>query len=136
MVALEWTDPIFAMGNWGPELVEAANGRLLLSEKGEFSRAIDWLRVREADPECLIVAPCGFNLERTLHEVPFLESLPGWFDLRSVREEKVAMADGNKYFNRSGTTIVETVEILAEILHGYQAGHIGTAWVRYAEAHR
>ena len=87
LVALEWTDPVFAMGNWGPELVEAANGRLMLGEKGEFSRAIDWQRVRDADPEWLIVAPCGFDLERTTREVPTLDALPGWFDLRS--------ADGN-----------------------------------------
>ena len=76
LVALEWTDPVFAMGNWGPELVKAANGRLLLGEKGEFSRAIDWQRVRDADPEWLIVAPCGFDLERTQREVPTLEALP------------------------------------------------------------
>ena len=48
---LEWTDPVFAMGNWGPELVDAANGRLVLGERGEHSSAIDWHRVREADPD-------------------------------------------------------------------------------------
>jgi iron complex transport system substrate-binding protein len=128
---LEWTDPVFAMGNWGPELVEAANGRLVLGERGEHSSAIDWRRVREADPEWLIIAPCGFDLERARREVPTLEALPGWFDLRAVREGKVILADGNKYFNRSGTTIVETVEILAEILHGYPAGHRGKAWDTY-----
>ncbi len=132
LVALEWTDPIFAMGNWGPELVEAANGHLLLGEKGEHSRAIDWQRVRDADPEWLIIAPCGFDLERTLREVPGLEALPGWFDLRAVRQGRVVLADGNKYFNRSGTTIVETVEILAEILHGYPAGHEGKAWMSHS----
>jgi iron complex transport system substrate-binding protein len=131
LVALEWTDPVFAMGNWGPELVAAANGRLLLGEKGEFSAAIDWKLVRDADPEWLLIAPCGFDLDRTMREVPFLEALPGWFDLRAVREGKVALADGNKYFNRSGTTIVETVEILAEILHGYPARHRGKAWLSY-----
>jgi iron complex transport system substrate-binding protein len=132
LVALEWTDPIFAMGNWGPELVEAANGRLLLGENGEHSRAIDWHRVREADPEWLIIAPCGFDLKRTMRELPGLEALPGWFDLRAVRQGRVVLADGNTYFNRSGTTIVETVEILAEILHGYPAGHQGKAWVSYS----
>jgi iron complex transport system substrate-binding protein len=132
LVALEWTDPIFAMGNWGPELVEAANGRLLLSENGTFSRAIDWQRVCDADPEFLIVAPCGFDLGRALREVPFLETLPGWFELRAVREGKVAFADGNKYFNRSGTTIVETVEILAEVLHGYRGQHVGSGWLWYS----
>jgi hypothetical protein len=88
--------------------------------------------VVDANPEFLIVAPCGFDLERTQREIPTLEALPGWFDLRAVREGKVALADGNKYFNRSGTTVVETVEILAEILHGYSAGHKGNAWVSYS----
>jgi iron complex transport system substrate-binding protein len=132
VVALEWTDPIFAMGNWAPELVEAANGRLLLGEKGGYSTAIDWKQVCDADPDWLIVAPCGFDLDRTLRELPVLEALPGWFDLRAVREGKVALADGNKYFNRSGTTIVETAEIVAEILHGYAAGYRGKACVSYA----
>jgi iron complex transport system substrate-binding protein len=131
LVALEWTDPIFAMGNWGPELVDAANGRLLLGEKGAHSTAIDWKMVRDADPEWLVIAPCGFDLNRTLREVPALEALPGWFELRAVQHGKVALADGNRYFNRSGTTIVQTVEILAEILHGYPNGHWGNAWVCY-----
>ncbi len=132
VVALEWTDPMFAMGNWGPELVEAANGRPLLGENGEHSRAIDWQQVHDADPEWLIIAPCGFDLERATREAPMLEGLPGWFDMRAVRQGQVALADGNTYFNRSGTTIVETVEIVAEILHGYPAGREGKAWVRHS----
>ena len=131
VAVLEWTDPAFAMGNWGPELVEAANGQLVLSEKREYSKTIPWQDVRDADPEFLIIAPCGFNLERTIREAAFLETLPGWFELRSVREGRVALADGNKYFNRSGTTIGDTVEILAEILHGLGAQYHGTAWERY-----
>src|SRR5260370_3057438 len=63
VVMLEWTDPVFAMGNWGPELVEIANGELLLGRKGEYSVAIPAEELRAADPEYLIVAPCGFNLE-------------------------------------------------------------------------
>jgi iron complex transport system substrate-binding protein len=127
---LEWTDPIFATGNWMPELVEAANGNLLLGEKGRHSAAVTWDRVREADPEYLIIAPCGFDLERAMEELPIMERLPGWFDVRAVREAHVAVADGNKYFNRSGTTVVETVEIIAEILHGYEAGScdLRAAW--------
>lgn len=133
VVMLEWTDPIFAMGNWGPELVEAANGRLLLGERGAHSFAIDWQGVLDADPDWLIVAPCGFDLERAQAEIPTLESRPGWFELRAVREGRVVLADGNRYFNRSGTTIVETVEILAEIFHPpWRAGHEGTAWASYS----
>ncbi len=131
LIVLEWTDPVFAMGNWGPELVDAANGHLLWGEPGGHSSAIDWSRIRDADPEWLIVAPCGFDLRRTRREVPTLEALPGWFDLRAVRAGKVVLADGNRYFNRSGTTIVETVEILAEVLHGYPAGRRGKAWEVY-----
>jgi iron complex transport system substrate-binding protein len=120
VVTLEWIVPIFSMGNWGPELVEAANGRVLLGEKGQYSKAIAWDQVRAADPDFLIVAPCGFGLERTRREAPMLEELPGWKQLKSVRAGNVVLADGNLYFNRSGTTIVETVEIIAQILHGYR----------------
>jgi iron complex transport system substrate-binding protein len=130
VIVLEWTDPVFPAANWMPELVEAANARLALGEKGAHSSAVAWNRVREADPDYLIVAPCGFDLERTLREVPLLESLPGWHDLRAVRNGNVALADGNRYFNRSGVTIVETVEILAEVMHGLETGHRNNAWVR------
>jgi iron complex transport system substrate-binding protein len=132
LVALEWTDPVFAMGNWGPELVAAANARLLPDPQAGFSAVIDWQRVRELDPDWLVIAPCGFELGRTTGEVPTLEALAGWFELRAVRQGNVALADGNRYFNRSGPTIVETLEILAEILHGYPAGHEGAAWIRYS----
>ena len=75
---LEWTDPIFAMGNWGPELVEIAHGDLLLGAKGQYSCAIPAERLRDADPEYLIVAPCGFSLERALGERTVLEArFPG-----------------------------------------------------------
>lgn len=134
-VMLEWTDPIFAMGNWGPELVEAANGTLLLGEKGAMSRAIQWEAVRQADPDYLIVAPCGFGLERSIAERVTLAALPGWSELRAVASGCVAFADGNKYFNRSGVTIVETVEIIAEILHDWNsaARWRGKAWMPLIE---
>src|SRR5438094_928932 len=111
VVIVEWTDPIFAAANWGPELVEAAGGLPLLGNKGQHSASISWPAVVDVDPDYLIVAPCGFDLDRTLREVAVLEALPGWFNLTSVKQGHVAFADGNKYFNRSGTTIVETTEI-------------------------
>ena len=132
VVVLEWIDPIFAMANWGPELVEAANGRLILGEKAKHSVAIPWESVVAADPEFLIIAPCGFDLDRTRNEMVTLGMHPGWHELRAVRDGLVAIADGNKYFNRSGTTIVETVEILAEILHPRlkKTSWLGRAWQR------
>lgn len=138
VVMLEWADPIFPMGSWGPELVEAANGNLLLGEKGEHSQATSWTRVREADPDYLIVAPCGYNLRRSMREIPILEALPNWFELSAVKNGRVAFADGNKFFNRSGTTIAETVAIIAEILHGHRSRlkWEGIAWQRYMSVSR
>ena len=122
VVMLEWTDPIFPMGNWGPELVEIAGGELLLGNKGQHSFAIAAEQVRAADPEYLIVAPCGFNLNRALQERPILESYSWWAGLQAVQTGKVAFADGNLFFNRSGMTISQTVEILAEMFHGLTFG--------------
>ncbi len=122
VVMLEWTDPLFAMGNWGPELVESANGELLIGKKGEYSASMAGERLAEADPEILIVAPCGFGLERTVRERRVLESNSWWHGLRAVRDGRVAYADGNLFFNRSGMTVTRTAEIIAEILHGVNFG--------------
>jgi iron complex transport system substrate-binding protein len=133
VAVLEWTDPVFAAGNWGPELIEAAGGTPLLGAAGEYSRAIPWDELLQADPEMLIVAPCGFNLPRALREILVLEQFPGWFDLQAVKTRCVFFADGNLYFNRSGTTVADTAEILADILHGTRlhAGDSATIWRRY-----
>jgi iron complex transport system substrate-binding protein len=125
VVMLEWTDPLFAMGNWGPELVEIANGELPIGKKGEYSTTVSSERLVEADPEFLIVAPCGFDLARTMRERAVLESYTWWRGLRAVREGKVAFADGNRFFNRSGMTVSQTAEIIAEILHGVVFGAAG-----------
>ena len=122
VVLLEWTDPIYAMGNWGPELIEASGGKPLLGAKAQHSAAIEWEAVVQANPDVLVIAPCGFKLPRTRDEMPRLQSLPGWSELRAVRSGRVVLADGNRYFNRSGTTVVETVEMLANMLHGLVPG--------------
>ncbi|MEO7144730.1 MAG: ABC transporter substrate-binding protein [Bryobacteraceae bacterium] len=118
VVMLEWMEPLFPMANWGPELVEIANGELSLGKKGQHSSAIPFDRLREADPEFIIVAPCGFSLDRTLKERRVLERHPGWKSLKAVQNGHVAFADGNRFFNRSGMTVSQTAEIIAEILHG------------------
>lgn len=134
VVVLEWTDPLFAMGNWGPELVLTANGQPLLATPGQYSHTVTWEDVRNADPDYLIVSPCGFDLARSLAERPVLEANPGWQELRAVREGRLFFADGNRYFNRSGMTVTDTAEIIAEILHGPDHSTQitrweGTAWV-------
>jgi len=136
LVMLEWTDPIFAMANWGPELVEIANGEVRLGKQGRHSSAIPGEWVAEADPEYLIVAPCGLPLARAERERPVLEAYPWWSGLRAVREGNVVFADGNLFFNRSGMTVAQTAEILAEILHGVTFGDAaeGRCWRRYARS--
>jgi iron complex transport system substrate-binding protein len=136
VVLLEWTDPIFAMGNWGPELLEIANGELLLGNKGQHSAAIPAEKLRDADPECLIVAPCGFNLERSLRERALMERHPWWHELQAVRKNNVVFADGNLFFNRSGMTVSQTAEIIAEILHGRPFGEKteGVHWQRMEQS--
>jgi iron complex transport system substrate-binding protein len=117
VVCLEWTDPIFPMGNWGPELVRLAGGTCVLGNADGHSAATPWQAVIDADPEVLVVAPCGFGMQRAFDEMPRLAARPGWSALRAVRSGQVYVADGNRYFNRSGPTVFESVGLLGEILH-------------------
>ena len=117
VVCLEWTDPIFPMGNWGPELVESAGGTCALGNANAHSAATPWQAVLDANPDVLVVAPCGFGLDRAVSEMPALAARPGWSTLEAVQGHEVYVADGNRYFNRSGPTVFETIPLLAEILH-------------------
>jgi iron complex transport system substrate-binding protein len=132
VVCLEWIAPPFALGNWGPELVEAAGGEPLLGAVGQHSAAIAWEAVRAAAPEVLVVAPCGFDLARTAGEMPALEAQPGWSELAAAA--RVYIADGNRYFNRSGPGVFETIDLLAEMLHPdrFPPRHEDTAWRRWS----
>jgi iron complex transport system substrate-binding protein len=76
-----------------------------------------WEDLVAADPQAILVMPCGFDLERTVREMHWLTRRPGWHDLQAVRKRRVYAADGNQYFNRPGPRIVESLEILAEVLH-------------------
>jgi iron complex transport system substrate-binding protein len=82
------------------------------------------------DPDVIMVAPCGFNMERSAAELPTLQKRPEWANLKAVREGQVFLADGNQYFNRPGPRIVESLEILAEIIHPelFRLGHKHTGW--------
>lgn len=133
VAVIEWTDPLFTAANWMPELIEAAGGAPVTMRRAAHSTTTPWMEIVAADPDWIIVAPCGFDLDRTARERDALERLPGWSGLRAVRDQRVALADGNRYFNRSGTTIVETVEIVAEILHVESAEWRGVAWTPYSQ---
>jgi iron complex transport system substrate-binding protein len=116
VVCLEWTDPLFACGHWTPELVEVASGRECLGSAGQMSRQVSWQDLLSADPEVLVVAPCGLNLERSLQEISALQGRVGWDELRAVRGARVFGCDGSAYFNRPGPRLIETLHILAELI--------------------
>lgn len=117
VVCLEWFEPLMAAGNWTPELIELAGGVSGLAAVGLHSEYIGWDLVRAFDPDVLLAAPCGFDLPRALAELPALTGRPGWNALKAVRAGRGYAVDGNAYFNRSGPRLVDTVELLAGLLH-------------------
>ncbi len=130
VACLEWIDPLMAAGNWMPELVTLAGGRPLLGEGGRLSPWISLEELAASDPDLIVVLPCGFDLARTRREMGALTDRAEWQALRAVREGRVHLADGNAYFNRPGPRLVESLEILAEILHPEPgaAKHLDTGW--------
>ena len=135
VAALEWTDPLMSAGNWIPELIRIAGGKPLFGEVGARSPYLNWENLVAADPEYIIVMPCGFDLERTRQESQVLTQRSGWSDLQAVKNDKVLITDGNAYFNRPGPRLVDSLEILAEILHPelFQFDYQGTGWKRFGE---
>jgi iron complex transport system substrate-binding protein len=117
VACLEWIEPAFAMGNWGAELVALAGGRAVLGEAGAPSRVVTMDEIRAADPDVLVVAPCGWDLARTRADMPALAGQPGFAELRAVRKGRVYVADGNHFFNRSSPDLFRTPGLLAEMLH-------------------
>jgi iron complex transport system substrate-binding protein len=132
VAAIEWIDPLMVAGNWMPELIEMAGGVDLFGVAGVHSPWITWEDLCAADPDVLLFLPCGFDIERTRRDLPVLTSKPEWRQLRAVRAGRVFLADGNQYFNRPGPRLVESLEILAELLHPdvFAFGHEGTGWQR------
>ncbi len=126
----EWLDPLMAAGNWAPELVTLAGGRNLLGQSGAHSPWLELAELAAADPDVIVALPCGFDLARTRAELPPLAERPEWQALRAVREGRVYLTDGNQYFNRPGPRLVDSLEILAEILHPgeFAPAHRGTGW--------
>lgn len=131
VAAIEWLDPLMVAGNWVPELVEAAGGTNLLAIPGQHSPWLEWEQLIAADPDMIVLMPCGFRIAQTLAELPALAADPRWQGLRAVREGRVYATDGQYFFNRPGPRLVESAEILAEIFHpGIDFGHEGEGWSR------
>lgn len=136
VAAIEWIDPLMAGGNWMPELIEAAGGESLFATPGQHSPWLEWSALAEADPDVILVLPCGFTIPQSLADIPLLTARPEWRELKAVREGRVFVIDGHHYFNRPGPRLVESAEMIAEILHPrlFGFGHEGSGWVRLREA--
>jgi iron complex transport system substrate-binding protein len=117
IVCVEWIEPLMIAGNWVPALVEKAGGINGVSDADLPSQYHAWDDVREFDPEVLVICPCGFDVSRSLQEIPLLHEVPGWQEISAVKGNRVFVLDGNAYLNRSGPRLVETVEILAHLLY-------------------
>ncbi|NDJ53079.1 MAG: ABC transporter substrate-binding protein, partial [Chloroflexi bacterium] len=131
VACIDWIDPLMAAGNWVPELVKMVGGQNLFGEVGEHSPWLDWKDLRQADPDIIVLMPCGFDLVRTVEEAASLWSLEGWADLKAVQSKRLYATDGNAYFNRPGPRLVDSMEILAEIIHpgAFAFGYVGSGWV-------
>ncbi|HUA09735.1 MAG TPA: cobalamin-binding protein [Candidatus Acidoferrales bacterium] len=116
LLALEWTDPPMSAGHWTPGLIELAGATPVLGNPGANSQVLSWERIADADPDAIVVAPCGFDLARTHAAIAQLRANPVWPGLRAVREGRVYPIDGSAYMNRPGPRLVDTAEIIGRFL--------------------
>ena len=132
VATIEWIDPLMAAGNWMPALIEMAGGVNLFGVAGEHSPWMKFDELAASDPDVILIAPCGFSMERAAQDLPVLTNRAEWGRLKAVRGGQVFVADGNQYFNRPGPRIAESLEILAEIMHPelFDFGHEGAGWRR------
>lgn len=114
---LEWLDPPFSTGHWNPELITLAGGDDGLGRAGEKSVALRWEQVTAWQPEVVLISCCGFTAERTMQEVGVLRDVPRWDEIPAVRAGRVYVTDGSSYFSRPGPRLVDSLELLAHVIH-------------------
>jgi iron complex transport system substrate-binding protein len=114
---MEWVDPPFCSGHWGPELVEIAGGRDSLGRKHRPSAEVDWREVLDARPEIMVLALCGYNIDRARRDYELLSRFPDFESLPAAHDGDVYLVDASAYLARPGPRIVDSLEILGGILH-------------------
>ena len=131
VLCIEWIEPIMVAANWVPELVGFAGGRNVMSVSGTDSKFCSWDEIKKTNPDIIIMMPCGFGIKRTLEDLHFLQNIKEWEELKAVKENKVFVVDGNNYFNRPGPRLVDSAEILAEIIHPeiFERKYLEDAWI-------
>ena len=124
---MEWLEPAYSGGHWVPGMVEIAGGHELLGQHAQKSRRITPDEVIAAQPEVIVLMPCGFTLERSIQEYRKTPLFEGWNNLPAIRNGELYAVNGSAYFNRSGPRLIDGVEILAEILHPDRCSGIAPA---------
>ena len=114
---MEWVDPPFCSGHWGPELVEIAGGRDSLGRKNQPSAQVDWREVIEARPEIMVLALCGYDISHARRDYELLQSFPDFESIPAALDGEIYLVNASAYFARPGPRIVDSLEILAGILH-------------------
>jgi iron complex transport system substrate-binding protein len=112
VAALEWLDPVFVAGHWTPQLIEYARGIDVLGMPGEHSERRSWDEVRAAQPEVVVLMPCGYDADRALEEAYAYAD-----ELESLGARRVVAVDASAYFSRPGPRLIEGLELLGHILH-------------------
>jgi iron complex transport system substrate-binding protein len=112
VAALEWLDPVYVAGHWTPQLIELAGGEDVLAMPGEPSVCVSWETVAAAQPEVVVVMPCGYDAPRALEE-----AMGHVRELGALGASKVVAVDASAYFSRPGPRLTDGVELLAHILH-------------------
>ena len=118
VACIEWTDPLMAAGNWIPELVTLAGGDDCFGKAGAHSDWMSWAELTAADPDVIVVLPCGYDMAQTQQATEEMAACAEWEQLKAVKNNRVYLTDGNQFFNRPGPRLVESWEILTEIIQG------------------
>lgn len=114
---LEWIDPVYNCGHWIPHQIGYAGGVDMLSNPSGDSIRMEWERIAKYDPEVLVLAPCGFNIERAVEEMDILTSKKDWNQLTAVKNEEVYLVDFDLFTQSSASTLVNGIEVLAALFH-------------------
>ena len=117
VACIEWMEPLMVAGHWMPDVVEMAGGRAALGTAGEPTRRVEWEVVQEVDPDVIVCMPCGFTIEETQRDLHALTERDEWTSLAAVQAGRVAVLDGNAYYNRPGARLYRAIEVLASVLY-------------------
>jgi iron complex transport system substrate-binding protein len=136
VACVEWLDPLMIAGNWIPEMVSISGGNDVFGKAGNDSHWVKFEEIKKQDPDIIIFMPCGFDIIKTNSELEnLLKKNIEWHSLKAFKDGNLFVVDGNQFFNRPGPRLIESIEILAEIIHPdiFEFNHENTGWIEYKQ---